>query len=85
MLLSFVLGFFSSITNEGICLGALHSIIDRDLLDDSLRYSDVRAIMTTELGANKVSEPSMCTLGHRGEVYSFQSKKVTLFLSLYQL
>jgi hypothetical protein len=38
--------------------------------------------MTTELGANNVSRPSLYILGHKGKAYSFQSKEEAVrFLS----
>ena len=60
------------------CLSVLHSLIDRGLVDDSLRYSHIGAIMITESGLQGVSRPSQFVMNFGGESKRFSDKKLAL-------
>lgn len=64
------------------CAGMLTWMIDRKLLDDSVKYSHIGAIMITESGVKGASTPHQYTFNFGGEAQRFNDKTLALkFLS----
>jgi len=60
------------------CINTLHSLIDRGLIDDSLRYRFIGAIMITESGVEGSSRPSQYVMNFGGKSARFTNKDSAL-------